>query len=71
MSPVSRKPWYRRRSTWWAEEVPRRYGLTLDELHALEDYNTEHSRGIVHTEAQQARMAELQRRYNEALARLD
>jgi hypothetical protein len=68
---ISRKPWYRRRSTWWAEEVVRRYGMTEAELNRLADYNAERSRGIVHTEEWQARMADLQRRYNESLARLD
>jgi hypothetical protein len=67
VSPISRKPWYRRRSTWWAEECPRRYGLTVAELYALGDYNTERHRGLVHTETVQAYMMELQRRYNEAL----
>ena len=68
---MSRKPWYRRRKTWWAEECPRRYGITEDELNRLGTYNTERHRGVVHTEAYQAQMADLQRRYNEALARLD
>ena len=68
---ISRKPWWRRRSTWWAEEVPRRYGITETELYRLGDYNGERSRGITHTPEWEAQMAELQRRYSEALARLD
>jgi hypothetical protein len=43
--------------------------MTEAELNKLADYNAERSRGIVHTEEWRARMAELQRRYEEALRR--
>ncbi len=40
--------------------------MSSEEISRLASYNTEKSHGLVHTEAYEAKMVRLQRRFNEA-----
>ncbi len=42
------------------------HGLTSEEMSRLASYNTEKAHGLVHTQAYEAKMVKLQRRFNEA-----